>query len=99
MEHGDEVARAFSLDGKVAVITGAGSGLGRETARIFALAGAEVVLADIDLAGLAGSWTVWLTGPVTSPEHPPSGSTARAFPTSAVFAIRTPIAQRSSPSV
>jgi NAD(P)-dependent dehydrogenase (short-subunit alcohol dehydrogenase family) len=35
------------LDGKVAVITGAGSGIGRATARAFADEGARVVLADI----------------------------------------------------
>lgn len=50
-----EVAQGFSLAGKVAVVTGAGSGLGRETARLFALAGAKVVLADIDEHGLAVS--------------------------------------------
>ena len=35
------------LEGKTAVITGAGSGLGRETALLFAQEGAEVVVADI----------------------------------------------------
>jgi 3-oxoacyl-[acyl-carrier protein] reductase len=48
-----ELAQAFSLDGKVAVITGAASGMGREAARIFALAGARLWLADVDEAGLA----------------------------------------------
>jgi 3-oxoacyl-[acyl-carrier protein] reductase len=47
-----EIARAFSLDGRVAVVTGAASGLGREAARVFAAAGARIVLADIDIAGL-----------------------------------------------
>lgn len=56
----EELAQAFMLRGKVAVITGAGSGLGRETARVFALAGARLVLADIDEAGLAD--TVRLLG-------------------------------------
>ena len=49
----DEVEAAFTLEGKVAVITGAGSGLGQEAARIFALAGARLVLADIDDSGLS----------------------------------------------
>ena len=35
------------LDGKVAIITGAGSGIGRATSKIFAREGARLVLADI----------------------------------------------------
>lgn len=38
----------FRLDGQVAVITGAGSGIGEAVAATFAAVGARVVLADID---------------------------------------------------
>jgi NAD(P)-dependent dehydrogenase (short-subunit alcohol dehydrogenase family) len=38
------------LTGKVAVVTGAGLGVGRATSRVFAGAGCSVVAADIDLA-------------------------------------------------
>jgi 3-oxoacyl-[acyl-carrier protein] reductase len=48
-----EIEAGFSLAGKVAVLTGAGSGLGQEAARLFAAAGAQVVASDIDEAGLA----------------------------------------------
>lgn len=41
------------LEGRVAVVTGAASGIGRATARRFAAEGALVVVADIDQAGAA----------------------------------------------
>jgi 3-oxoacyl-[acyl-carrier protein] reductase len=50
-----ELSKAFSLEGRVAVITGAASGLGREIARVFSQAGAKIVLADINLDGLEGT--------------------------------------------
>jgi 3-oxoacyl-[acyl-carrier protein] reductase len=42
------VKEAFDLSGRVAVITGGGSGIGRATAQVMAGAGAAVVLGDID---------------------------------------------------
>jgi NAD(P)-dependent dehydrogenase (short-subunit alcohol dehydrogenase family) len=41
----------MKLDNRVAVITGAGSGIGRASALEFARAGARVVVADLNLAG------------------------------------------------
>lgn len=42
---------AVQLDGKVAVVTGGGSGLGEAMARAFATAGADIAVLDIDEAG------------------------------------------------
>jgi len=47
------------LDGKVCLITGAGSGIGQASARLFAQEGARVVVADIDLEAAAKTAT-WL---------------------------------------
>ncbi len=41
------------LDGKVAIVTGAASGMGRATAALLASEGAKVVVADVDDAGAA----------------------------------------------
>jgi NAD(P)-dependent dehydrogenase (short-subunit alcohol dehydrogenase family) len=43
----------MNLKSKVAVVTGAASGIGREIARIFCRAGAKVVIADLNQAGAA----------------------------------------------
>jgi 3-oxoacyl-[acyl-carrier protein] reductase len=48
-----DIESSFSLSGRCCVITGAASGIGREIAITFSKAGADVMLADVDAAGLA----------------------------------------------
>lgn len=49
----EALQQQFSLKGRVAVITGAAGGIGRQAALTFTEAGADVVLADVGEAGLA----------------------------------------------
>ena len=47
----------FSVDGRVAVVTGAGGGIGRWLAAGLGAAGARVFLTDLDADGLASVWS------------------------------------------
>ncbi|TMI78460.1 MAG: SDR family NAD(P)-dependent oxidoreductase, partial [Bacillati bacterium ANGP1] len=46
-----DYARLFRLDGKTALVIGAGSGIGQSAARALAAHGASVVCADLNEAG------------------------------------------------
>ena len=47
-----DIPNVLSLEGRVAVVTGAGRGIGAATARLLARAGAQVALLDRDAAGV-----------------------------------------------
>jgi 3-oxoacyl-[acyl-carrier protein] reductase len=74
-----------SLDGKVAVITGAGSGIGRATALRFAAEGARVVVNDIngdaaqDTVADVDAWREWsgARASATSETRPTSSRSSR----------------------
>lgn len=55
MTHGANYQDLFRLDGKRAVVIGAGSGIGREAARALSAHGAEVVCADRDAEAAAAT--------------------------------------------
>ena len=46
---------SIDLKGRTAIITGAGSGIGQATALLFAEAGANVVIPDLNLEGTTGT--------------------------------------------
>lgn len=48
----NELIEQFSLHGRTAVITGAAGGIGRQAAITFTQAGANVIIADVGIAGL-----------------------------------------------
>ncbi len=66
----------FSLEGRTALVTGAGRGIGREIARQLAQAGAQVMINDIDAAvaaeaaGAIGCGAVWMEADLTSSAAP-----------------------------
>ncbi|MCM1520323.1 MAG: glucose 1-dehydrogenase [Lachnoclostridium sp.] len=45
-----EITNLFNLQGKVAIVTGGGDGIGRGSAQILAASGAAVVVSDLELA-------------------------------------------------
>ncbi len=64
----DVLEKEFSLAGRTAVVTGAGSGICRDIALVLAEAGAEVMLADVNADGLTE--TAGLIGQAGGQAHP-----------------------------
>ena len=98
------------LAGKVAFITGAGNGIGRATAILFAREGAKVAIAEIDVqageetAHLAGNETIAIRADVTDPDSlqsairaPSTSSAASTFSTTMPAARPRRTIPRSTP--
>ena len=66
----------FTLEGKAALVTGSGRGIGRAAAQKLAACGASVMLTDIDEAPVreaateTGKRAHWLVGDLTAPDFP-----------------------------
>ena len=54
-EYYEDIGKLYGLTDKVAVITGGATGIGRETAILFAHAGAEAVILDVNEEAAAGT--------------------------------------------
>ena len=87
------------LDGKVAFITGAGSGIARAAARLFALEGAKVVIAELkpELGRASEAWVrtpaaTPFSSKLTSPKKTASGTrSARRSPATASSTCSTTV--------